>query len=75
MAQGAKFDPAGHYVSRWVPELRRLPAKLIHSPWLAPPEILSRANVRLGFDYPAPIVDHDFARKRALEGYAKLKAP
>ena len=73
MAQGAKFDPAGHYVSRWVPELRRLPAKLIHSPWLAPQEILSRANVRLGFDYPVPIVDHDFARKRALGGYAGLK--
>ena len=23
------------------------------------------------FDYPAPMVEHDFARKRALEVYAK----
>jgi deoxyribodipyrimidine photo-lyase len=24
-----------------------------------------------GFDYPKPIVNHEFARKRVLEAYAK----
>lgn len=74
MAQGAKFDPAGRYIQKWVPELRFLPPKLIHTPWLAPPEILSRANVRLGFNYPRPIIDHETARKRALAAYAELRA-
>ena len=73
MAQGVKFDPAGRYIQTWVPELRYLPPKLIHTPWLAPVEVLSRANVRLGSSYPHPIVDHDLARKRALAAYGGLK--
>lgn len=73
VAQGEKFDPAGKYVRRWVPELARLPDKWIHRPWEAPREILQQARVRLGENYPRPIVDHAQARLRALEAYAELK--
>jgi deoxyribodipyrimidine photo-lyase len=31
IAQGEKFDPRGVYVRRWVPELKNLPDKVIHS--------------------------------------------
>jgi deoxyribodipyrimidine photo-lyase len=67
VTQGEKFDPEGNYVRRWVPELAGLPAKYIHSPWKAPDSVLAAANVRLGDNYPRPIVDHDFARQRFLE--------
>ena len=65
--QARRFDPDGSYVRRWVPELGRVPAAHLHTPWLAPVGALQTAGVRLGRDYPAPIVEHAAARQRFLE--------
>ena len=74
ITQGRKFDADGRYVRRWVPELRGVPDRWLHAPWTAPPEVLRDAGVRLGTDYPQPIVDHDVARKRALDALATVVA-
>jgi deoxyribodipyrimidine photo-lyase len=71
--QGERFDPRGGYVRRWVPELARLPDALIHRPWQAGPLELSAAGLRLGTDYPRPIVEHAAARADALEAWRALK--
>lgn len=65
--QGERFDPEGDYVRRWLPELGQLPRAYIHRPWEAPPAVLKVARLRLGADYPHPIVPHRFVRERFLE--------
>lgn len=67
VTQGRKFDPEGVYVRAWVPELASLPKRYIHAPWEAPAGVLADAGVRLGTNYPRPVVEHDFARRRFLE--------
>ena len=71
--QSEKFDPEGTYLRRWLPELKNLATPWLHAPWTAPSAVLAEANVRLGRDYPEPIVDHYAARDRALQALAKIK--
>jgi deoxyribodipyrimidine photo-lyase len=73
MTQGEKFDAQGHYVRRWVPELKDLPDDVIHAPWTAPALTLKAAGVELGKNYPMPIVDHAMARDRALAALTAVK--
>jgi deoxyribodipyrimidine photo-lyase len=72
VTQAERFDPDGDYIRRWVPELAKLPTPAIFAPWRADPVDLSAAGVRLGADYPHPVVDHATARERALARYREL---
>jgi deoxyribodipyrimidine photo-lyase len=53
-------------VRRWVPELARVPADRLHTPWELHESEQRRLGVILGKDYPYPIVDHAWARRRGL---------
>jgi deoxyribodipyrimidine photo-lyase len=70
--QGRKFDPDGAYVRRYVPELARLPDRFLHAPWEAPENVRTAAGLRLGHDYPFPIVDLAAGRAQALDAFTAL---
>jgi deoxyribodipyrimidine photo-lyase len=71
VSQGRKYDPRGAFVRRWVPELARVPDQFIHQPWTMPLEEQEKAGCRIGQVYPAPIVDHAWARQRTLDAFAQ----
>ncbi len=71
--QGEKFDPDGAYTRHWVPELEHLDKRCLHHPWDAPGEALQKAGIVLGKTYPAPLIDHSKARKRAPHAYEAMK--
>jgi deoxyribodipyrimidine photo-lyase len=73
ISQGQKFQ-ASDYIRQWVPELKRVPDKLLHEPWTGSRAGLEQVGVKLGKDYPRPIVDHKQARQRALDSYQQMKS-
>ncbi|MBK8914257.1 MAG: deoxyribodipyrimidine photo-lyase [Phycisphaerales bacterium] len=74
ITQGAKFDPDGAYVRRWVPELRDRPLRDLHEPcetgWPPSERLLNGESVSR---YPAAIVDHAVERDAALAAYAQMR--
>jgi deoxyribodipyrimidine photo-lyase len=73
VTQSEKFDAAGKFIRRYLPQLARLPDAALHAPWRARPVDLEAAGVTLGKDYPLPVVDHEEARERTLRRYAVVK--
>ena len=55
--QAKDYDPQGQYVKHWLPVLEAIPAGKVHSPWTLQPVEQKRFKVRLGVDYPNPVVD------------------
>ncbi len=72
--QSERHDPQGIYIRRWLPELARVPNQYIHEPWTMPAQIQQAAGCMVGKDYPAPVVDHNWARQRALQAYSAARA-
>ena len=72
ITQGQKFDKHGDYTRKYLPELARLPDKYLFNPFDAPKEVLVSAGVRLGIDYPYPLVDVKASRLRALDRFKQI---
>jgi len=62
VTQAKRFDPDGHYLRRWLPELADAPLASLQEPW-KDMRLLKRSG------YPAPIVDLGLSRQQALDAY------
>ena len=62
-----EHDPEGTFIKKWVPELNNLPVEFIHEPYLMTELDQRFNNFVLGKDYPSPIVDLRYTRKRASD--------
>lgn len=70
--QAKKFDPDGRYIRAWLPELAHVETRWIHEPWKAPSQATEKPCDAKG-TYPAPMIDHAEARRRALGALDSMK--
>lgn len=57
--QSREYDPKGDYLRHWLPELAGIPGDKIHEPYRLTAAEQKQFGVRLGVDYPRPLVDLD----------------
>lgn len=72
VTQSQKFDSQGKFIRKYVPEIAACDDKSIHAPWLMPPMHQQAIDLKLGVNYPQPIVDHASQRVLALSLYKSI---
>lgn len=68
-----EHDADGVFLKQWLPELKDIPAQLIHEPWKLSIIEQKLYNCAIGTDYPFPIVDIEQTRKYASDIVWKLR--
>lgn len=63
--QSEKFDKDALFIQKYLPIFQNVPIKMIHTPWVYEKE-LQEFGVRLGENYPKPIVNLSTRRKEVL---------
>ena len=71
--QSMDQDPDGNFIRKWVPELKNIQGKLIHEPWNLTYIDEKSLGIKIGKDYPSPIVDNKKTTFFAKEQIWKIK--
>jgi len=73
LSQAQRYDVDGEYVKRWCPELALLPGEIIQHPDTLSDREQSEYSVRLGVNYPMPLVPSERWKGKQTGGKGKGK--
>ena len=66
-------DPDGEWITEWVPELDGLPTEFLDHPERTPLSVQEECGVRIGEDYPRPVVDFEARRESFWSTYERQR--
>ena len=73
LLQSEKFDPDGHFIKKYIPELKLLNKKEIHQPSVFFNKSPNNFPIKLGLDYPFPIVNHAEQKTKIMTLFKNAK--
>ena len=73
LLQSEKFDPDGKFIKKYVPELGLLNKKEIHQPTVFFNKSPNNFPIKLGLDYPFPIVNHADQKPKIMALFKNVK--
>jgi len=65
--QSLEHDTSGVFIKTWVPELKNVSLNFLHEPWKMTALEQEFCNVRIGVDYPFPLVELEAAGRVARD--------
>jgi deoxyribodipyrimidine photo-lyase len=65
--QSQDHDPEGVFIKKWVPELKNIPLEFIHEPHQMSLMEQDLYGVKIGQDYPYPVVDLEQSGREARD--------
>jgi deoxyribodipyrimidine photo-lyase len=65
--QAQDQDPEGIFIKRWLPQLKAVPTAYITEPSRMPDSLQQQLGVRIGIDYPAPMLNHIATARHARQ--------
>jgi deoxyribodipyrimidine photo-lyase len=69
--QAKENDPKGKFIRKYVPELRPLPDRYIHTPWKIPAQTQEKLGINIGKEYPEPVVNYEREAKKARQYFRR----
>ncbi|MDO0995686.1 cryptochrome/photolyase family protein [Staphylococcus borealis] len=69
--QSERFDKDALYIKTYIPQLNDVTAKYLHEPFKHE-EALEQEEIKLGQDYPKPLVDHKEARAHVMSVFKQF---
>ncbi len=71
LSQAERYDPQGEYVKLWCPELSELPEEYAHQPDTLNDAQQSSFALRIGANYPTPLVPSEHWQGKSYAGKSK----
>lgn len=74
VSQALDLDVDGHFVRKWIPELRKVSQTWIYEPWKMTPNLQEQAGWTKDYYYPKPLVDYKRTHQEAKAAITELRA-
>jgi deoxyribodipyrimidine photo-lyase len=71
--QSLEHAADGKFIRRFVPQLQKVPLTWLHEPWRMPRQQQESLEFIIGRDYPAPLVTHEDALRKARQAFKALR--